>query len=96
MNEKLFEEYTIIESQYQVLEAKRAAMRDLILNELTTSKISSYEFKEQSFAVYSRASWTYTNAVKKMKDAVKLAEIKEQQNGKAEASMTDYLVVKQK
>ena len=47
-----------------------------------------------SFTVGHREMWTYTEKVKELEEKVKLAKVKEEEQGKAKAKVTDYLLFK--
>ncbi len=96
MNNKALIEYAALEAEYRALEAKREAMRENIVNMFLKAKIDKMEVDNVgSFTVGRRTSWTYTDAVKKIEERLKIARTKEQQKGLAKSSETEYLLFKE-
>lgn len=91
MNQKLLAEYVKLEDKIKNLEALKEATRTQILEEMQSSKIEKFVSGYGTFSVSRKTAWSYSEAVKKLKEKVKVAEIKEQQTGKAVPVITNYL-----
>lgn len=94
MDKKLLREYAALEIEYKEIEARRSNLRDAIVQRMVKDKLDKVESDFGMFTVGRRASWTYTDAVKKIEDRLKIAKTKEQQKGLAKSSETEYLVYK--
>lgn len=88
MDNALLQEAQTIEAEFKVLEAKRALVREQLLNLMVKGNIT----KLGGYTVGRRTLWNYTDSVKKLEEKVKLAKVKEQQKGLAEEGTTEYLV----
>lgn len=95
MQQKKLLEYAALETRFRALEAERETMREEIVTMLHRAKIDKLETEVGSFTVGRRVSWTYTEAVKKIEERLKIARTKEQQKGLAESSETEYLLFKE-
>lgn len=95
MNNKLFLEYKKLNEAYNQIELERDALREKILEEMKKDEIEKHETDFGSFIMAHRTSWQYTDTVKKLREKVKITEIKEQQNGDAKPSVSDYLLFKE-
>ncbi len=95
MQNTLLAQYAEIETEYKALDFARSALRDLIVEEMQKSKLDKVESDFGLFTVARKQSWSYSPAVTKIEDRLKLAKVKEQQKGLAEAKETTYLVYKQ-
>lgn len=88
---KLYTEYVELEKQLAIIEEKKKSLRDEILADLNKRGVEKEESEVGTFTVCRKTTWTYTDAVKKLKDKVKLAEINEQEKNKAKATVTEYI-----
>lgn len=86
-----YKEYIELEAQLAILEEKKKTLRENILADLLKRGIEKDETEIGTFTVCRKTTWTYTDAVKALKDKVKLAEISEQEKGKAKATITEYI-----
>jgi len=94
MNKKVMAEFVKITSELKALEEKREALRESIVQEMDSEKLTKVESDYGVFSIAQRVSYEYTDAVAKLKEKVKLAEIKEQKTGKAKERVTAYLYFK--
>jgi hypothetical protein len=77
-----------IDAQVTALKAEMLAY----LQERGATKVTT---EYGSFTVATRTSYTYTEAVKKLEEKTKLAKVKEEQKGLAQARETHYIVYKE-
>lgn len=96
MQKKLLMEYALLESQYRALEQKRDALRENIVKMFHKEGVDKLEDPTLGmFTIGRRTSWTYTKAVQKIEEKLKIAKKTEQQKGLAKASDTEYLLYKE-
>jgi hypothetical protein len=91
MAKTLFEKYWELDGQIKKFEEEKELLRDMIVVEMRDA-----DTKKQStdFGIFTRAAktnWKYTDKVTQLEEKVKVAKVKEQQSGKAQASLTEYL-----
>jgi len=94
MNKKVMVEYAKITAEMKALEEKRDALKESILGEMSKEGMTKAETDFGVFSIASRTSYEYTDAITKLKEKVKLAELKEQKTGKAKEKVTEYLYFK--
>lgn len=87
----LYTKYVELEKQLAIIEDEKKVLREQILADLNKRGVEKDETEVGTFTVCRKTTWTYTEAVKKLKDKVKLAEIEEQEKNKAKASVTEYI-----
>lgn len=87
----LFIRYAELEEQLEIIEEQKRELREDILADLTVRGLENIHTDVGTFTVCRKTTWAYTEAVKKLKDKVKLAEIDEQEKGKAKANVTEYI-----
>lgn len=87
----LYIKYVELEKQLAVIEEEKKVLREQILSGLVKRGVEKDETDVGTFTVCRKTTWEYTEAVKKLKDKVKLAEIDEQEKGKAKANVTEYI-----
>lgn len=92
MKKDLYKKYVALNKKLSDLEDERTALRTAIIDGLKKEKTQKVETKYGKFTIAYRTTWSYSDAVKKLKEKVKLAEVKEQQSGIAEEQKTEYLV----
>ena len=61
------------------------------MSEMQKEKLFKINSDYGLFTIASRTSWLYTKAVLKLKEELKVKEIKEQQSGKAKGEVSEYL-----
>lgn len=94
MNKKALSEFVKVTSEMKALEEKREALRVAILEDMEAENLNKVESDYGTFSVAQRTSYEYTEAIAKLKEKVKLAELKEQKMGKAKEKVTSYLYFK--
>lgn len=96
MKNKLLKEYVSVVSEYRALDLKREVLRKSIVELFDKESIEKVEDADLgTFTLARRMTWTYTDAIKKIEEKVKIAKTKEQQKGLAKASETQYLLYKE-
>lgn len=78
------------------IEAKVQEAKQTLLAEMEANGEEKVQTEYGSFTVASRKSYTYTDAVKKLEEKVKLAKVKEEQTGTATKKITQYIVYSNK
>lgn len=89
--QSLFAQFVTLEAEYKDLGTRRDALRQVIVEEMQKNGTDKEENTYGKFTVASKKSYTYTEAVNKKVEALKLAKYKEEKNGKATVSETHYL-----
>lgn len=87
----LYTKYVELEKQLAIIEEEKKSLREQILADLSKRGVEKDETEVGTFTVCRKTTWAYTDAAKKLKDKVKLAEIDEQERGKAKATVTEYI-----
>jgi len=87
----LYAQLAEVQAQRKALEEKEAGLKTLILDEMEQDGVSTVTNKYGKFTVSSRLSYTYTEAVTKLAEKLKIAKIKEEEKGVAKAKTTTYL-----
>jgi hypothetical protein len=75
-------------------EEQMQEMSDWIIGYMDGANTQRIESEHGEFKIAERAAWTFTDAVKGLKEAVKKAEEKEKETGEAKSSTTRFLTVK--
>ena len=88
---ELYKEFVKAEAACKAAEEKKDALRAAIVAEMQKNKVTKEETDFGTFTVAVKTNWKYTEKVAKLKEAVKLQEVKEQNSGKATPSQTHYL-----
>ena len=91
MSTDIYAQLATIQAQRKVLEAQEAQLKVAIVTELVDQGVSKVENSYGKFTVSHRKSYTYSEAVEKLAERLKLAKVKEEQKGIAKASDTTYL-----
>jgi len=94
MNKKIISEFAKVTAHIKELEVMRDALKEDILKEMSKEGMTKAETDFGVFSIAARTSYEYTDAVAKLKEKVKLAELKEQKTGKAKEKVTEYLYFK--
>ena len=87
----LYAQLAEVQAQRKALEEKEAGLKTLILDEMEQDGVSTVTNKYGKFTVSSRLTYTYTEAVTKLAEKLKIAKIKEEEKGVAKAKTTTYL-----
>ena len=95
----LYKKYASLNEKLVALEEEKQSLRAEILAELKKSGIDKDETAYGTFSVMRMPRWTYSEAVTKLEEKLKITQIKEQQKGLAKAKYTEgirYTAVKEK
>lgn len=92
MNKAIFAQYAALNETLATLEKEKEVLRTQILESLTKENTLKAETEYGTFTRASRASWVYSERIKEMNEKLKIAKTKEENNGKAKKTMTEYLV----
>lgn len=92
MNKSLFAQYAALNESLKKLEEERDILKAQIVSALTEDNVEKAETDYGTFTRAHRTSWKYTERVDSLAEKLKLAKIKEEQNGKAKPKVSEYLV----
>lgn len=87
----LYAELAEVQAQRKLLEAREAVLKIGILGDMDKNGVETFTNDYGKFTRSCRTSYTYTEAVKKLEEKVKLAKIKEEKRGVATKKETVYL-----
>lgn len=76
------------------LKVKIEEAKGLIVDELKAKDLSSFKTDYGTFTIGTRRSWTYTPAVKKMEEKLKLKKVEEEEKGVAQVKVSEFLTVR--
>lgn len=85
------QQYATLTAQIALLEAQKNALKLEIISAMNEAGESSKDTVWGKFTAYYTSSWTYTDAVKKLEEKVKIAKIKEEQKGIAKRKVSQAL-----
>ena len=92
MKKELFENYAVINNKIKALTAEAKKIEVQVTAEMNTEEVEKVESDFGTFFFTSRKSWTYSDAIKPLEEAVstasselKEAQTEEQKNGTATA-----------
>ena|SRR3990167_8162276 len=91
MDKKLLKKFVSVTEQIKILEDQRDILKEMVLKEMRSNKIEKAETTMGIFTIAKRLSWQYSEAVAKIKEKLKLTEIREQNSGVAKSSVTEYI-----
>lgn len=91
MNKKTLQDFIKVESKLKELQEQRDTLRAEIVKDMKKEKMDKAETDFGIFTVAKRVNWEYSPKVGELKEKVKLQEVKEQNQGIAEKSETEYL-----
>ena len=92
MNKVQLKAFAKLQGQIKELEGKRDQMKADIVEAMTTEGTTKQETEWGTFTVAARRNYKYSQKVSDLNDKVKLLKIKEEENGTAKVSITEYLV----
>ncbi len=97
MPNKILIEYVALEGEFKALEAKRSSLREKIVESLKKENIEKLEDPTLgSFTVAHKVTYSYSDAVSKLAEKIKIAKAKEEMKGVAKVkSDTSYLLYKE-
>lgn len=91
MDNKLLQQYSAVRAKMSALEEEEGLLKLAILNDLEKSGLEKVESVFGKFTVSQRVNYIYSTKIKELEEKVKLAKIKEQEQGKAKEKITKYL-----
>lgn len=91
MTTNLYKELATLQAQRKVLEAQEAQVKLQIIDAMEESGELQVVTEYGKATISHRTTYTYTEAVAKITEKLKLAKTKEEQSGKATAKETTYL-----
>lgn len=92
MHKQLLRKYRDVKRKKKALEEQESELKDQILKEMEKEGAKKIENEYGTFTVATSAKWKYSEAVEKLKEKMKLEQVKEQQKGVAEKEEVPYLV----
>ena len=93
---KLAEELYQLNTQKKELETKEEVLKSMLLIEMGKVKKDKESFDFGTVSVGHRRTYTYSEAVKKLEDKVKIKKDEEVKQGVAEEKVTEYLTFRTK
>lgn len=94
MLENHTKELAQLSAEAAVLEAKIKEIKLKLIDEFKANKISNYKTDYGSFSLGQRRSYSYTDAVKKLEEEVKLKKVDEEERGLAEVKISEFITVR--
>ena len=94
MQKELLKQYSEIRWKIKEYEEVEASLKLKILEDFEKNKLDKVESDYGKFTVGHKTSWTYSKKLQDATERLKLAQLKEQEKGTAEAKMTTYLLYK--
>lgn len=88
----LYKEYATLELEFKALEQKRSDLRAKILAEMITNNSQKVETSVGLFRVAHKVIWTYSPALIRAEEQLKIKKMREQDKGVAKATETQYLL----
>lgn len=97
MPNKLLIEYVALEGEFKALEAKRTALREKVVSTFQKEGLEKLEDPILgAFTIAHKVTYSYSEAVTKLAERIKIAKTKEEQKGVAKVkSDTSYLLYKE-
>lgn len=86
-----YREYADIKREIKFLELREAALKEAIIADLSSQKLSKVEGEFGKLTVAVRKVWIYSKKLTKLKEDLKLKEYEEQEKGVAKAKESPYL-----
>lgn len=91
---ELYKKYATLKSKIKELQEEEETMKDEILKDMKKNKTVKEQKEFGIFTVCNKSSWSYSDKIKTLKEKIKIAEFKEQEQGIAEEKVTNYLLFK--
>jgi len=88
---KELKQYATLQSQIRDLELQRDALKEVIMDSLHKERLDKVESDYGKFTLSHRVSYTYSEKIEKMNERIKLAKVREEENGTAQERITEYL-----
>lgn len=73
------------------LSIKEEAIKDLLMAEMQKEGVTKEQYEFGTVSVGHRRSYTYSDAVKKLEDKVKIKKVEEERQGIAVEKVTEYV-----
>lgn len=83
MNEKILEEYAILDSQIKMLTSQKDSLKEKIIEELLQTEDKTASTAIGKFTIASLKTWTYTDKVSELEEQFKAQKATEQSTGDA-------------
>lgn len=91
MDPKTLSKYAKLNDKINALEEERNALKADIMSDMHKQKVEKAETEYGTFTRATRTTWQYTKKVDKLSEQLKIAQIKEQDSGKAKAKVSEHL-----
>lgn len=91
MNKELFESYSKLNREIELLEEKKEKLKIDIIEEMEKEEVDKINAEYGTFFFSIRKSWKYSDAVKKLADKLSEKKKEEEQTGTAEATESKSL-----
>lgn len=89
MKIKAFEEYASLSTQIKELEAKRAALKPVLVENLKKTKDGKEDLGYGVITLYPTTTWKYSEAIVDKEEKLKIAKVREQEKGIAKAVVSE-------
>lgn len=83
-----------VHERLALLQEEEKVAKEMVLKEMQKEHLDKVKTDRATISIARRPYYTYTDAVKKLEDKVKLKKIEEQEKGIAEEKLTEYLLIK--
>lgn len=93
--DELLKKYANIKGAIKEFEDQAEVISKQIVEAMEKEKLDKLEKPFGNFTLVAKKSYTYTDNVKNLMDKVKLAKHKEEEQGKAKFTVSNYLLFKQ-
>ena len=91
MDNKLLNEFVKVDAEYKALEKKWEELRFAIVGRMKTENLTKFSHDLGTFTVAQKAVWSYSPAVDKLSERLKITKYKEELKGLAKKKITEYL-----
>ncbi len=95
MNKILYQKYFNLKTQIKQLEEAEKSLKEEIIKDLNASNVEKVATDFGSFTICKKVSWKYSDKVKTIADRLKMAQIREQEQGTAIPSESQYLMFRE-
>lgn len=76
------------------LEDEIALVKEKLINKFKANNLTSLKSDNANFTLAQRRTYTYSDAVKRLEEDVKLLKVEEEETGVADVRVTEFLAVK--
>ena len=91
MLQKHAEELATLTLESKVLDEKIKGLKSLILDEMKAQKLTSFKDEFGTVSYVTRSTYKYSDEIKQLETNVKLKKVEEEETGKAQVSITEYV-----